>query len=96
MTFGLLYKIKMTIKVRPPYSWNYSNNMVITKTLMNRLKEIMPSLVAPNQRSFVPNRQIIDNVIIYQEILHSMRKKLKGKRIMLIKLDLEKAYDRLS
>ena len=23
MTFGLFYKIKMTIKVRPPYSWNY-------------------------------------------------------------------------
>ena len=27
MTFGLLYKIKMTIKVRPPYSWNYSNTL---------------------------------------------------------------------
>ena len=25
ITFGLLYKIKMAIKVRPPYSWNYSN-----------------------------------------------------------------------
>ena len=25
MTFYLLYKIKMTIKVRPHYSWNYSN-----------------------------------------------------------------------
>ena len=26
MTFGLLYKIKMIIRVCPPYSWNYSNN----------------------------------------------------------------------
>ena len=25
MTFSLLYKIKMIIKVRPPYSWNNSN-----------------------------------------------------------------------
>ena len=25
ITFGLLYKIKIIIKVRPPYSWNYSN-----------------------------------------------------------------------
>ena len=25
MTFGMLYKIKMIIKIRPSYSWNYSN-----------------------------------------------------------------------
>ena len=70
---------------------------VITKTLTNRLKEIMPSITAQNQSSFVPGRQITDNILIYQEVLHSMRtRQKKGKGIMMIKVDLEKAYDRLS
>ena len=66
------------------------------KTLANRLKKIMQSRIGPNQSSFVPGRQITDNIIIYQEVLHSMRKSKVGKGIMLIKIDLEKAYDRLS
>ena len=69
---------------------------VITKTLTNRLKGIMKDLVSPNQNSFVPGRQITDNVIIYQEVLHSMPKNKKGKDTMMIRIDLEKAYDRLS
>ena len=69
---------------------------VITRTLTNILKEVMPSLVAPNQSSFVPGRQITDNIIIYQEVLHSMRKKNGGRGSMIIEVDLEKAYDRVS
>ena len=69
---------------------------VITKTLTNRLKEFMPSISAQNQSSFVPERQIIDNILIYQEVLHSMRTQKQGKGIMMIKVDLEKAYDWLS
>lgn len=38
---------------------------------------------------------IIDNIIIAQEFTHSMRNKLE-KRTMAIKIDLLKAYDRLS
>ena len=69
---------------------------VITKTLTNRLKDIIPCITAPHESSFVPGCQIIDNILIYQEVLHSMS--TKGTRIgsMLIKVDLEKAYDRIS
>lgn len=48
---------------------------IITKALMNRMKVIMPNLIGPYQCSFVPGRQITDNIVIYQEILHSIRKK---------------------
>lgn len=68
---------------------------IITKLLTQRLKPLMPKLVSPNQSSFVPGRQGIDNIIILQEAVHSMRS-LKGKKgYMILKLDLEKAYDKL-
>ena len=69
---------------------------VITKTLTNRLKEIMPCITSPHQSSFIPECQITDNIVIYQEVLYSMRTKGKGNGFMLIKVDLEKAYDRIS
>ena len=69
---------------------------IITKVVANRLKIIMPKLIGPMQSSFVLGRHITDNIIIAQEALHSMRNK-KGKvGWMAIKVDLEKAYDRLN
>ncbi|XP_031115795.1 uncharacterized protein LOC116019654 [Ipomoea triloba] len=69
---------------------------IITKAMSNRLRVIMPNLIGPFQSSFVHGRQISDNVIIYQEVLNYMRK-CKGKKgYILVKIDLEKAYDRLS
>lgn len=68
----------------------------ITKIVANRLKAILSNLIGPTQTSFVPGRHITENIVVAQEIIHSMRRK-KGKRgQMLIKVDLEKAYDRLS
>ena len=58
--------------LRPISLYNFGYK-VITKTMTNRLKEIMASVTSPNQSSFVPGRQTTDDVIIYQEILHSMR-----------------------
>lgn len=69
---------------------------VITKAMANRIKEIMRKLVGQEQSSFVPDRQIVDNIIVYQEVMHSMRKKDGNKKMMALKIDLEKAYDRLS
>lgn len=66
-----------------------------TKVLVNRLKPILPKLISPTQGSFVPNRQITDNIIIVQEMLHTMRKKQGSRGYMALKIDFEKAYDRL-
>ncbi|KAA3472382.1 reverse transcriptase [Gossypium australe] len=69
---------------------------IIPKCLVNRIKPILPKLVSPNQSSFVPKRQITDNIIISQEVIHKMRKKTNHRQWMILKLDLEKAYDRVS
>lgn len=69
---------------------------IITKVIANRLKPYMGDLISPTQCSFVSGRHSSDNVIIAQEIVHSMTNKRGKKGFMAIKVDLEKAYDRLS
>lgn len=68
---------------------------IIAKIVANRLKGVMPSLVAENQCSFIQGRQGADNIIIAQEVFHSMPSMKDSKGVMAIKVDLEKAYDRL-
>ena len=68
---------------------------LVTKCIVNRLKRVLPLLISPMQSSFIPGRQITDNIIVMQELLHTMRRKSGTKGWMAIKLDLEKAYDRL-
>jgi len=68
---------------------------LISKCIVQRLKRVLSQLISPIQSSFVPGRQITDNVIVMQEDLHSMCCKTGYKGWMAIKLDLEKAYDRL-
>ncbi|KAK9195305.1 hypothetical protein WN943_003425 [Citrus x changshan-huyou] len=53
-------------------------------------------LAGSHQTSFVPGRHITENIIIAQEIIHSMRRKMGKRGFMVFKVDLEKAYDRLS
>lgn len=51
--------------------------------------------MSPFQAAFVPGRSIQENVILGQEVLHTMKTK-KGRRGMFaLKLDMKKAYDRM-
>jgi len=63
---------------------------VVTKCIVHRLKSAVPNLISLLQSSFVSGRQIGDNVLIMQEIMHSMRGKKGSKGCMAIKIDLEK------
>lgn len=67
----------------------------ITKAMVLRLKRIMPMLIGPAQSSFIPGRLSTDNIVIVQEAVHSMKRKKGLKGWMLLKLDLEKAYDQI-
>ncbi|KAG8368960.1 hypothetical protein BUALT_Bualt15G0100600 [Buddleja alternifolia] len=46
------------------------------------------------QSSFIPGRSTHDNVLVIQELIHSLRKSKGRVGGMVIKLDLEKAYDK--
>lgn len=41
---------------------------VFMKMITNRVKPLLPKLIAGNQSSFVPGRQIVDNVVIMQAL----------------------------
>lgn len=68
---------------------------ILTKVLSNRMQSFLPALINKTQCSFVPGRHMVDNAIILQEVIHSMAHHKGSKGYMIIKLDLEKAYDRL-
>ncbi|MBA0759043.1 hypothetical protein Gotri_021982, partial [Gossypium trilobum] len=57
--------------------------------------EVFPKIIAQEQVGFIAGRNIIDNVIITQEVIHSMRSKQKNRKWMVVNIDLEKAYDRV-
>ncbi|OMP01704.1 reverse transcriptase [Corchorus capsularis] len=69
---------------------------LITKVLVNRIRLLLHDLVAPNQVSFIPRRQAADNIILAQEIIHTIRRCSSKNGLMAIKIDLEKAYDRVN
>lgn len=79
---------------RPSGSCNITYR-VINKVLVNKIKEVLPSLISPNQSSFVVGRHTTDNIVISQELVHTMRKLKRKQFYMASKVDLEKVYDRL-
>lgn len=94
----LIPKVEQVCNIRDfrPISLCNVAYKVITKILAQRLRVVMGALVNPCQSSFIPNRQSRDNIIVAQEVFHSMRRRTGKKGWMAIKIDLDKAYDRLS
>lgn len=64
----------------------------ITK-LVVRIHDIIAYLVGPAQCAFIPRRHGQDNVIVAQELFHSMHLKSCRHGWVAIKMDLEKVYD---
>lgn len=68
---------------------------VVSKIIMGRIKPLISKLISPVQMAFVPGRRGIDNVMIVQELFSTLDRKKGNEGYMSIKVDLEKAYDRL-
>lgn len=70
---------------------------IIAKVLTNRLKLVFPYIISDNQSAFVKDRSITDNILVAFEIIHhTNRKKKGGEGEVALKLDISKAYDRVS
>lgn len=70
-------------------------NKIVTKLLANRLAKILSKLISENQNGFVGGRLINDNILLVEELIQKIDQKAKEGNIAL-KLDMMKAYDRLS
>ncbi|XP_016164800.1 uncharacterized protein LOC107607348 [Arachis ipaensis] len=69
---------------------------IISRIIVLRLKKWLEAIVSPTQSAFVGGRLIQDNVVIVQEVYHSLNRKGKGgSNSLAIKFDMNKAYDRL-
>ncbi|CAH9096848.1 unnamed protein product [Cuscuta epithymum] len=70
-------------------------NKVCTKVLANRLAILLPKLISDEQAGFLKGKDIADQILIGQEMIHAIDKKVRGSNLV-IKLDMAKAFDRLS
>uniref|UniRef100_A0A803PQN1 Reverse transcriptase domain-containing protein n=1 Tax=Cannabis sativa TaxID=3483 RepID=A0A803PQN1_CANSA len=69
---------------------------IVSKTIANRLKSIMEDVISPTQSAFLSDRLIFDNILIAQEMIHAINHRKTGKIGWVgIKLDMEKAFDRV-
>ena len=91
----LIPKVKEVMKMMQlrPISLCNVIHKIVAKVLTNRLKAILPSIIAPTQSAFIPGRLISDNYLITVEVAHYMHKRSSGsKGLMALKLDISKAW----
>ena len=68
---------------------------MISKIIVNRLRPLLDKMVDSAQVAFVPNKWINENIVLAHEIVHSFKHTRKKKGFLGIKLDFQKAYDRM-
>lgn len=78
-----------------PISLSNFTNKIISKIISRSLNPLLPRLISVNQSDFIFGRLITENVMLAQEIVHNISKTNSGGNVVL-KLDMAKAYDRLS
>ncbi|CAL1413306.1 unnamed protein product [Linum trigynum] len=86
-----------TIRQLRPISLCQFVYKVITKIMAERLANLLSQIVSEGQNAFIRDRQIINNIFIGHELMHYLKIKKQGKKgYMALKVDMEKAYDRLT
>ncbi|GAU51106.1 hypothetical protein TSUD_141480 [Trifolium subterraneum] len=67
---------------------------IVSKLLANRLKKVLGKLISNCQSAFLPQRQILDGVVVLNEIIDLARR--RKDECLLFKVDFERAYDTVS
>ncbi|CAL1402069.1 unnamed protein product [Linum trigynum] len=85
-----------TMKQLRPISLCQFVYKVITKILAERLSCLLPHIISLGQNAFIRERQIVENILLGHELMHYLKIKRQGKKgYMALKVDMEKAYDRV-
>lgn len=94
---SLIHKIEdpKSIKQFRPINLYNTTYKIVTKVLVQKFRTLLNDIISPNQSSFLPGGGIENNYIVASEILYYMKGRKGNKGCMAIKIDLEKAYDRL-
>lgn len=68
---------------------------IIAKILVGRIRSLIDKIISPYQVVFVSKKWIVENTIIAQEILNTMKRKQEEEALFDIKIDMNKAYDKM-
>ncbi|XP_019262748.1 PREDICTED: uncharacterized protein LOC109240551 [Nicotiana attenuata] len=95
--FVLLLKVEFPNSLTEfrPISLSNFINKIISKVICSRLGPILPRIISANQSGFVKGRNISENIMLAQEIVHGIKKPTEGSNVV-IKVYMAKAYDRVS
>lgn len=93
----LIPKVKNVEHISQYISISLCNTVykTITIIIVNRICPFLKHLISPNQCSFLPGRRVVYNTILVQEAIHSFQHMLGCTGNIMLKIDLEKAFDRL-
>jgi hypothetical protein len=99
LNFGVLSlipkipSVELITQFRPIALINMIFN-IVSKSFATKIDPIANRIISPNQTTFIRGRFILDGVLALQEIFHELESKNLGG--ILLKLDFEKAYDRVN
>ena len=91
-------------KVTPPQEVNHLRPIspcnvlykCIAKCMVNRMQQLLPSLISDYQNAFIPGRNMEDSILLTHELTHTINKQRRNhKYLATLKLDMNKAYDRV-
>ena len=94
----LIPKVKRARKAKDfrPISLYNILYKLMAKVIANRIKGILPDIVDKAQSAFVGGRLITNNIIIAFEAFHWLgRARESEEKLMVIKLDVSKTFDRV-
>lgn len=68
---------------------------IAAKILVNKLQPLLPTLIYAEQGAFMAGQNISGNILTAQKIIHSLMHATRRKVLMLMKVDMQMAYDQL-